>query len=183
MATVAKKKEFLCIMPDRPNALELRKKVKGGHYEGIQPLISSGKLVDGGAIFEEHPQQGKDSQFLGSVVVYTGENIEEVRELINNDIYARSGVWDLERVQIYPIGVKKRMLDIKDSRGNLFVSGISLPDYDKDIVPANSGLQITQMHKGSSEVGNDETKEVNDGDWISYPVVNGQFTYPEFGYN
>jgi hypothetical protein len=29
MSTAGKKKEFLCIMPDRPNVLELRKKVKG----------------------------------------------------------------------------------------------------------------------------------------------------------
>ncbi|KAJ5904679.1 uncharacterized protein N7473_001595 [Penicillium subrubescens] len=102
MATAGKKKEFLCIMPDRPNVLELRRKIKGGHYEGIQPLITGGKLVDGGAIFAEHPQEGKDAQFLGSVVVYTGENVEKVRELINSDIYAKSGVWDLEKVQIYP---------------------------------------------------------------------------------
>ncbi|KAJ6072903.1 hypothetical protein N7467_010988 [Penicillium canescens] len=123
MATAGKKKEFLCIMPDRPNVLELRKKVKAGHYEGIQPLIAGGKLVDGGqfneiygivhelthwlgrytgAIFAEHPQEGKDAQFLGSVVVYTGGNAAEVREIINNDIYAKSGVWDLEKVQIYP---------------------------------------------------------------------------------
>ncbi|KAJ5112715.1 hypothetical protein N7532_000760 [Penicillium argentinense] len=102
MATTGKKKEFLCIMPDRPNVLELRKKVKGDHYEGIQPLIAEGKLVDGGAIFEEHPQEGKDARFLGSMVVYTGATAEEVREIINNDIYAKSGVWDLEKVQIFP---------------------------------------------------------------------------------
>ena len=29
MATEGKRKEFLCIMPDRPNVLELRRKVKG----------------------------------------------------------------------------------------------------------------------------------------------------------
>ncbi|OGE49300.1 hypothetical protein PENARI_c022G09388 [Penicillium arizonense] len=52
MATAGKKKEFLCIMPDRPNVLELRKKVKAGHYEGIQPLIARGKLVDGGQFNE-----------------------------------------------------------------------------------------------------------------------------------
>ncbi|KAJ6013092.1 hypothetical protein N7522_003447 [Penicillium canescens] len=112
MATARKKKEFLCIMPDRPNVLELRKKVKGCHYEGIQPLIAGGKLYyqeladfigrSIGAVFAEHPQEGKKAQFLGSVVVYTGENAEEVREIISNDIYASSGVWDLEKVQIYP---------------------------------------------------------------------------------
>ncbi|KAB8199453.1 hypothetical protein BDV34DRAFT_231189 [Aspergillus parasiticus] len=102
MATAGKGKEFLCIMPDRPNVVQLRTKTKNGHYEGIQSLIAGGKLVDGGTIFAEHPQEGKDAQFLGSVVVYTGENAEEVQELINNDIYAKSGVWDLGRVQIYP---------------------------------------------------------------------------------
>ncbi|KAJ5568049.1 hypothetical protein N7450_010535 [Penicillium hetheringtonii] len=89
-------------MPDRPNTLDIRKKVKSGHYQGIQPLIAQGKLVDGGAIFKEHPQEGKDSQFFGSVVVYTGENVEEIRQIIKNDIYATSGVWDLEKTQIYP---------------------------------------------------------------------------------
>ncbi|OQE27288.1 hypothetical protein PENSTE_c004G00122 [Penicillium steckii] len=90
-------------MPDRPDTLNVRKRVKSGHYEGIQPLIAQGKLVDGGAIFKEHPQEGKDSQFLGSLVVYTGENVGEVRKIIENDIYATSGVWDLEKVQIYPL--------------------------------------------------------------------------------
>ena len=56
-----------------------------------------------GAIFEKHPQEGEDSKFLGSVVVYTGENVEEVQKMINNDIYATSGVWNLEEVRIYPV--------------------------------------------------------------------------------
>ncbi|CEJ58084.1 hypothetical protein PMG11_06755 [Penicillium brasilianum] len=97
-----KKKEFLCILPDRPNIASLRKQVKCGHYEGIQPLITQGRLVDGGAIFKQHPEQGKDAQFLGSVVVYAAEDVEEVREIISKDIYATSGVWDLEQAQIFP---------------------------------------------------------------------------------
>ncbi|KAJ5371344.1 uncharacterized protein N7496_007436 [Penicillium cataractarum] len=103
MATrTCKRREFLCILPDRPNVLSLRKQVKGGHYEGIQPLIAQGKLVDGGAIFQRHPEEGKDAQFLGSVVVYAAEDVEEVREIISKDIYATGGVWDLEKVQIFP---------------------------------------------------------------------------------
>ena len=102
-----------------------------GHYEGIQPLITEGKLVDGGefnakqiswhystsedlakwlvisigAIFSEHPQEGKDAQFLGSVVVYTGESTEAVRSIIENDVYATSGVWDLAKAQIIPVSL------------------------------------------------------------------------------
>ncbi|KAH6895431.1 hypothetical protein B0T10DRAFT_557646 [Thelonectria olida] len=101
MATGTQKKEFLCILPDRPNVLELRKTVKAGHYEGIKPLIASGKLP-AGAIFEKHPGDGEPALFRGSVVVYTGEDEAEVRKIIEKDIYATSGVWDLEKVQILP---------------------------------------------------------------------------------
>ena len=56
-----------------------------------------------GALLAEHPTEGKDDQILGSVVVYTGGGPEEVRQMIEKDIYATSGVWDLEKVQIYPV--------------------------------------------------------------------------------
>ncbi|KAF5516863.1 hypothetical protein CGCS363_v001297 [Colletotrichum siamense] len=73
MATRAPK-EFLCIMPDKPNVLQVRKQVKSQHYEGIKPLIESGRLVSG----------------------------EDVKAIIENDVYATSGIWDLERMQIIP---------------------------------------------------------------------------------
>lgn len=60
-------------------------------------------LRDAGAIFEQHPEEGQEAQFKGSVVVYTGDNVEEVRSIIRKDIYATSGVWDLEKVQIFPV--------------------------------------------------------------------------------
>lgn len=63
----------------------------------IQPKLSAG-LNHGqtaGAIFKQHPEKGKDTQFLGSVVVYAAGIVEEVRDIISKDIYATSGVWDL----------------------------------------------------------------------------------------
>lgn len=60
-------------------------------------------LRDTGAIFEQHPEEGQEAQFKGSVVVYKGNNVEEVRGIIHKDIYATSGVWDLEKVQIFPV--------------------------------------------------------------------------------
>ncbi|KAK2732036.1 hypothetical protein CKAH01_01982 [Colletotrichum kahawae] len=96
-------KEFLCIIPDKPNVLQIRKQVKGRHYEGIKPLIESGRLVAGGAMLEKHPNDdATEASFRGSVVVYTGESPEEVKAILENDIYATSGVWDLEKAQIIP---------------------------------------------------------------------------------
>ncbi|KAE8416472.1 hypothetical protein BDV36DRAFT_260014 [Aspergillus pseudocaelatus] len=39
------------------------------------------------------------------MVVYTAENEDEVRWIIEKDVYATSGVWDLEKVQIWPVSV------------------------------------------------------------------------------
>ncbi|KAH7142882.1 hypothetical protein B0J13DRAFT_51382 [Dactylonectria estremocensis] len=102
MATSTRKKEWLAILPDNPNVLGIRKKVKGDHYEGIKPLIASGTLPAGGAIFEKHPVDGEPALFKGSVVVYAAESVEQVREIIRNDVYAISGVWDIEKAQIIP---------------------------------------------------------------------------------
>ncbi|XEV01260.1 hypothetical protein FSHL1_006547 [Fusarium sambucinum] len=98
-----RKKEFICFLPDNPNVLELRSKVKEKHYEGVKPLIASGKLVAGGPMFNHHPVEGGPAPFKGSVVIYTGETTQDVRKLIENDIYATSGVWNLEQVQIIPV--------------------------------------------------------------------------------
>ena len=56
-----------------------------------------------GVILKQHPEEGKDAQIAGSMVVYAAENVEEVRDIISKDIYATSGVWDLEKVQIFPV--------------------------------------------------------------------------------
>ncbi|PYI23992.1 hypothetical protein BO99DRAFT_398572, partial [Aspergillus violaceofuscus CBS 115571] len=97
-----KKKEWLCILPDKPNVLDLRLQVRPTHYAELKPLIEAGKMVVGGAMVDAHPEEGKLLSFKGSMIVVTGETVEEVHELINNDIYAKSGVWDLEKAQIIP---------------------------------------------------------------------------------
>ncbi|PLB53515.1 hypothetical protein P170DRAFT_435127 [Aspergillus steynii IBT 23096] len=101
MASKAKK-EFLCILPDKPNSLERRLQVRPTHYEDVKGLVSSGALVAGGAMLESHAGEGETPAFKGSMIVYTAANAEEVKELIKSDIYARSGVWDVEKAQIIP---------------------------------------------------------------------------------
>ncbi|PYH88626.1 hypothetical protein BO71DRAFT_391211 [Aspergillus ellipticus CBS 707.79] len=103
MATApAKKKEWLCILPDKPNVLEQRLKVRPIHVAGLKPLVEAGKMVVGGAMVDSHPEEGKQLSFKGSMIVVTGETVEEVNQLIQNDVYAKSGVWDLEKAQVIP---------------------------------------------------------------------------------
>jgi hypothetical protein len=58
--------------------------------------------VLGGAYMAAPPVDGETPQMLGSTMIAVADTKEEVLEKLRNDIYAREGVWDLEKVQIWP---------------------------------------------------------------------------------
>ncbi|EYE97888.1 uncharacterized protein EURHEDRAFT_449119, partial [Aspergillus ruber CBS 135680] len=99
------KKEFLCICPDKPGVIDKRLEVRGNHLEGATKLVSEGSLVLGvGAMFNDsHPKEGETPSFKGSAMMLLAENEEEARKLLENDVYTRNGVWDIENVQIIPV--------------------------------------------------------------------------------
>ncbi|KAF4545774.1 Fungal specific transcription factor [Lasiodiplodia theobromae] len=96
------KKEFLCLLPDKPNVSEQRKIAGPLHYEQITPQIASGTLVVGGGTYEQHPVEGKPARQTGSMIIYAAESADEVWEIIKSDVYAAHGVWDLDKVQVIP---------------------------------------------------------------------------------
>ncbi|KAJ5474636.1 hypothetical protein N7475_004202 [Penicillium sp. IBT 31633x] len=119
MSSAPAKKEFLCILPDKPGAqakrLERCTKPTGvcigtgfadvdfsNHLEGVKPLVASGAIVAGGAMLNAHPAEGETPSFKGSMMLAVAESEAEVREILSKDIYTTSGVWDLENAQIIP---------------------------------------------------------------------------------
>ena len=54
-------------------------------------------------MLDSHPEQAKEVPFRGSMIIYTGETKEEIRALIKEDVYAKSGVWDVHNAQIIPV--------------------------------------------------------------------------------
>ncbi|KNG85840.1 YCII-related domain protein [Aspergillus nomiae NRRL 13137] len=96
------KKEFICLVPDKPDALQKRLDVRGQHLEGVRPLVANGTVVCGGGTVDSHPGPGETPSFNGSALIVLAESEAEVRELIAKDIYARSGVWDVEKAQVIP---------------------------------------------------------------------------------
>ncbi|KAF4259178.1 hypothetical protein KXW98_000156 [Aspergillus fumigatus] len=95
------KHEFLCILPDKPDALAKRLEVRSSHLEGVKPLVADGVITMGGAMLESHSTEGTPS-FKGSAMLLMAESEEQAKELLSKDIYVRSGVWDLEKAQIIP---------------------------------------------------------------------------------
>lgn len=52
---------------------------------------------------DSHPKEGETPSFKGSAMMLLAENEEEARKLLENDVYTKNGVWDIENVQIIPV--------------------------------------------------------------------------------
>jgi hypothetical protein len=50
-----------------------------------------------------HPADGETPSFKGSMMMVIAENEAQVLELLKNDIYVKSDVWDMEKAQIIPV--------------------------------------------------------------------------------
>ncbi|RYC54159.1 hypothetical protein CHU98_g12052 [Xylaria longipes] len=74
------------------------------HLEGVKPLAASGFIKTGGALLNEKPEGDDASKFsfYGSSLVCVASSKEEIFEVLRKDIYATTGVWDLDNVQIWP---------------------------------------------------------------------------------
>ncbi|PGH16431.1 hypothetical protein AJ79_01762 [Helicocarpus griseus UAMH5409] len=101
-STTKAKNEFLVIVPDKEGTLQKRIEVRGTHIANLGPIIDSGFLKVGGAMLQSHPEEGQTPQMKGSMLVVVAESPEAVREQLSKDVYATSGVWDIENMQITP---------------------------------------------------------------------------------
>lgn len=96
------KKEWLIILPDHADVLEKRQAARPGHLIGAKSQAEKGIFTFGGAFFDEHPGDGEAPKAKGSVILAHAESREELLEVLRADEYTKSGVWDMEKVQIFP---------------------------------------------------------------------------------
>lgn len=106
-------KEFLIHIPDhtRSGTLSQRLAVRSEHLKALPPLLESGRILFGGATLREHPeaaqpeaqasQNAQPPPMTGSVMLVTGESEEEVRRFVAEDVYAKSGVWDVQGMTVW----------------------------------------------------------------------------------
>lgn len=57
----------------------------------------------GGATLDEELKDGEGPKINGSVMMACAESKEEVLAALKEDVYSTSGVWDWEKVRIYPV--------------------------------------------------------------------------------
>ncbi|KAL2757970.1 hypothetical protein ACRALDRAFT_2025655 [Sodiomyces alcalophilus JCM 7366] len=95
------KYEWLVVVPDKPGVKAKRLEVRPTHFADLKPKLDAGIYKMGGALLDEVPADESDPtsfKFSGSTLVCLAETREEVIEHLKNDIYTKTGVWDLEKV-------------------------------------------------------------------------------------
>ncbi|QDS76632.1 hypothetical protein FKW77_007947 [Venturia effusa] len=104
MATSSgKKMEWLVILPDQQDAIERRMEVRPTHLANVMPDAESGFWLLGGAYFSDVPVEGQNPPpIIGSCMLAHAETREEVLDKLKRDVYSEGGVWDWNKVQIYP---------------------------------------------------------------------------------
>ncbi|KAJ6779512.1 hypothetical protein PWT90_06363 [Aphanocladium album] len=92
--------EFLVIVPDKPGTLQKRLE----HLAAAKTHVEAGTYRMGGAVLNSVPKGADPStfDFHGSSFVALAESKEAVLEQLKDDVYVTSGVWDLEKAQVFP---------------------------------------------------------------------------------
>jgi len=90
------------MLPDHENSLQKRLAVRAKHLEKLTPHVKSGDVTFGGATLSDHPKEGEQADMTGSAMLIKADSEEAVRAWINNDEYAKGGVWNVDKIQIIP---------------------------------------------------------------------------------
>lgn len=90
------------VVYDKPGAD--RTAVRPQHVAAIPETVNKGIVTSAGAIYHDVEK----TKFAGSAFHLIAESKEEIIEFLKQDIYYKSGIWDIESVVAHPIGVAVR---------------------------------------------------------------------------
>lgn len=93
---------YLVHVPDLPNALSIRLAKNKEHNQDAIPLIKEGRVPFFGSTLSHHGAEGEQPAEDGTIMVLKAENEEAIRELIRRDVFTTEGVWDAEKMTIWP---------------------------------------------------------------------------------
>lgn len=96
-------KEYLVIVQDKPNSFDKRMEVRDQHLSNIKSVVKAqgpgnGPMTSGGGIAHD-----KDQALCGSMITIEAESKDKVIEILKEDVYYTSGVWDVDNAQIFAV--------------------------------------------------------------------------------
>ncbi|KAF8972901.1 hypothetical protein BDZ97DRAFT_1648748 [Flammula alnicola] len=105
-ASTPARHRFFVYAPDKTEegTLARRLSVREQHLVGAKKGHESGIIRIGGMITTPDAITNPDApkKMVGSTFIFEAESLEQVKNLIESDIYYTSGVWDPEKIVILP---------------------------------------------------------------------------------
>ncbi|KAG6821033.1 hypothetical protein H0H93_007923 [Arthromyces matolae] len=99
--------KFMVYAPDftAEGTFEKRLSVRAEHLKEFKAKIDSGFVRVGGVLLsaESIAAEATDKKMVGSLFICEAKDIEEVKKIVESDIYYQKGVWDVDRIVISPI--------------------------------------------------------------------------------
>lgn len=86
-----------------PGTLAKRMAVRDQHLENARKLVQTGFIDSAGPTLKKHPAPGEAPQITGSSLIVHADSEAEIHKVLESDVYAAQGVWDLSRVTITPL--------------------------------------------------------------------------------
>lgn len=97
---------FVAYAPDytEEGTLEKRLSVRAQHLERLRELKETGVMTSGILLLDPETFELPDEpeKMVGSIMIFRAKTIGSVWEIIQSDVYWTEGVWDKERLKIYP---------------------------------------------------------------------------------
>ncbi|CAJ0546459.1 Ff.00g010860.m01.CDS01 [Fusarium sp. VM40] len=87
--------EWVVLIPDAQDSLETRMRVRETHIKEMDQHVKSGFFQMGGGTLAGNAVNG-------SAIIARAKSEEEIIAVLKADIYARSGVWDLDKIKFIP---------------------------------------------------------------------------------
>ncbi|KAF9070870.1 hypothetical protein BDP27DRAFT_1292119 [Rhodocollybia butyracea] len=99
--------KFFVYAPDKTEegTFAKRKAIRNEHLVRIRTVISSGMIRVGGVLLtpESASKPPEEQKMIGSTLIFEADSLEEVRKIIEEDVYYKEGVWDPEKLVILPM--------------------------------------------------------------------------------
>ncbi|PTD02127.1 hypothetical protein HYE67_000220 [Fusarium culmorum] len=134
--------EWIVLIPDVKGSLETRVRVRETHIEEMDQHVKSGFFQMGGGTLAGNAVDG-------SAIIARAKSEGEILAVLKTDVYARSGVWDLDKIRFIPFKCVYRRLALDV---NAFGDGSVLGcDFSGTVVDTHPS--VTKLKNGDNIAG------------------------------
>ena len=97
------KREWFLQVPINPGTLEKRLALRKQHIEDALPKVEQGIITLAAAILSKPTEDGDNKDMVKAIATVVAKTEEEARNILADDVYTKEGIWDADKIEVYPL--------------------------------------------------------------------------------